>query len=296
MKPGERVNVVRRIGALLGEWEWTDIDLVLRAFGFSWSPNWDGDRLSYVINHIEDGDDQILLQLLAYVENPAASGSVPSASDPWTSGHFRLFLSHISAEKVFLGEVKEGLDKWGVDGFVAHADITPSAEWMRVIERALATCDALAAFLHDGFRKSAWADQEVGFVIQRNILVIPIRFTTDDPHGFLSRYQAVTAVGQSAEALAAALVEVLLDRENEKMAAALASRYERARSYVEAIRVVEKMERAVRRWTPGLLNRLKSAGKSNSNVRDSFKANEVAQRILATHAPPPASHDDEVPF
>ena len=63
-----------------------------------------------------------------------------SSSSIWTPGWFRLFLTHISAEKQYIAAVKTELAQYEVDGLVAHEDIEPTRDWQDTIELALAEC------------------------------------------------------------------------------------------------------------------------------------------------------------
>ena len=65
----------------------------------------------------------------------------------WKPGYFRLFISHLSDYKVSASNLKECLQDYGIDGFVAHEDITPSKEWEQEIEAALFSLDALCAIV-----------------------------------------------------------------------------------------------------------------------------------------------------
>ncbi len=106
-------------------------------------------------------------------------------------GYFRLFLSHISKFKRETSELKDKLRLFGISCFVAHKDIQPLKEWQDEIEHALASMDALAALLTEGFTESLWTDQEVGFAYARRVPIIPVRLGID-PHGFMSRFQALS--------------------------------------------------------------------------------------------------------
>src|SRR5262249_2168653 len=98
------------------------------------------------------------------------------ASDSvWDEGRFRLFISHTHEHKAAVGWQKGGLALLGIDAFVAHDDIEPSREWQVVIEEALASCDAVAAWLTPDSPDSHWTDQEVGFCVGRTIQVIPVQ-------------------------------------------------------------------------------------------------------------------------
>lgn len=85
----------------------------------------------------------------------------------WKPGYFRLFISHLSEYKVSAANLKGCLQNFGIDGFVAHEDITPSKEWEQEIEAALFSMDALCAIVAPGFEKSRWCDQEVGIALGR---------------------------------------------------------------------------------------------------------------------------------
>lgn len=109
----------------------------------------------------------------------------------WEADHFRLFISHVSASHVATSQLATFLrDRYGIDGFVAHADIEPSADWQNEIEASLRTMDALLAYLTPGFAASWWCNQEVGWALGRGSLALSVRLG-EDPRGFAGRFQAV---------------------------------------------------------------------------------------------------------
>lgn len=108
----------------------------------------------------------------------------------WKPGYFRLFISHLSEYKESASNLKECLQNYGIDGFVAHEDITPSKEWEQEIEAALFSLDALCAIVVPGFEKSNWCDQEVGIALGRKKMVFSIK-KGKNPYGFFGKYQAV---------------------------------------------------------------------------------------------------------
>lgn len=200
----------------------------------------------------------------------------------WKPGYFKLFLSHISSEKVFVSAVKTELAAFGVDGFVAHVDIQPTQNWQDTIERALAECDALIAFLHSGFHDSLWTDQEVGFVRGRGVLVVPVRLGSD-PYGFIGRYQALRGLDDAAK-LARAIVDCLTDHEltARSMDSALVQAIEDSPSFAAARARVAFAEDYVR-WTPELLRQLEGATASNRQVRESTGVPALIRQIVENH-------------
>src|SRR4051794_5819613 len=98
MQPGERVTLILKIAAALGESEYSEVDLTLEQFGLPTSDKWTGAPRSYVIAHIKNASDTKLLALHGYLfpeEAPAPPG--PEARDQdaegiWEAGFFRLFI------------------------------------------------------------------------------------------------------------------------------------------------------------------------------------------------------------
>lgn len=129
----------------------------------------------------------------------------------WKPGYYRLFISHLSEFKESASNLKECLQDFGIAGFVAHEDITPSKEWEQEIEAALFSMDALCAIVVPGFEKSNWCDQEVGIALGRKKMVFSIK-KGKDPYGFFGKYQALHSQ-QSANDMAKELTKVICANE-----------------------------------------------------------------------------------
>lgn len=119
----------------------------------------------------------------------------------WRHGSFRLFISHLSADKVAALNLKQCLSDYGIDCFVAHEDITPSKEWEIEIEKALFTMDALCAIIVPDFIKSQWCDQEVGIALGQQKQVFAIDKGAV-PYGFFGKYQALKSRNKTAQQMA----------------------------------------------------------------------------------------------
>ena len=101
-----------------------------------------------------------------------------------------VFISHLATYKEEAKQLKEKLKCFGISSFVAHEDIEPTAEWQDEIENALRNAKCLVALLKDGFRDSAWTDQEVGFAYARGIKIIPVMQGVA-PYGFIGKIQGL---------------------------------------------------------------------------------------------------------
>jgi hypothetical protein len=110
----------------------------------------------------------------------------------WGEDGYRVFLSHRSAVKKEVGGLKDRLEVFGARCFVAHREIHPTQDWQDEIVAALASMDCLVAVITDGFHRSEWTDQEIGYAIARGVPIIALKLGTDNPRGFVSRFQALT--------------------------------------------------------------------------------------------------------
>ena len=217
----------------------------------------------------------------------------------WTTGMFRLFLSHTSQHKVAVSILKQQLATLGVSAFVAHEDIEPSLEWQAEIERALGSMDAMAALLTSDFHASYWTDQEIGIAVGRGALVIPVRLP-ETPYGFIAKHQGLRGDLAAPGDLASRVVDILLlrPRTSDAMRTALVSALELADSFATSKAVTSKLEHA-RPFDLAQLARIRAAASSNSQVSDSFGVPERLHEITGP-APspqrPPADDLDDLPF
>lgn len=165
----------------------------------------------------------------------------------WQSGFFRLFITHVAANKAEAHQLKEVLARYQIAAFVAHDDIEPTKEWQTEIERALRTMDALVAIISLGFLASRWCDQEVGIAIGRSKLIIPLRAGAD-PHGFLGKYQGLQSAGVDIHTVGEKVCEILTQNpfSSQRMAEALVERLVSSSSYDAAKRNMTLLERAPR--------------------------------------------------
>lgn len=210
MKIGQRINLIKKIATKLSEFDYAEGDLVLRAFGLPWTDQWGGDSsYQYYIQMVEDGDSEKLIELHDYLSpDDTLPVSTKQGNGHWPKGVLRIFLSHSTTKKLKVTQVKKELRKYGIDCFVAHEDIQPTKEWLREIRVALETCHCLVSFICEEFPKSSFCDQEVGFALQRGILVIPVRLGVD-PYGFMAPLQGVQAKDRNPEDIAMDIYKIL---------------------------------------------------------------------------------------
>lgn len=147
---------------------------------------------------------------------------------------FRLFVSHVAQHSEKAARLKECLDHFAISAFVAHDDIKPTIDWQSEIERALKTMDAFLAIHTEGFSKSVWTQQEIGFALGRGVKVISFKMG-EDPTGFISKHQALARRGRTAEQIAAEVAQILTDDPQTRENLALAQKSRHPSSYNEEI-------------------------------------------------------------
>jgi hypothetical protein len=316
MERGERLGLIKKLGSRLTEESDTDLGLTLRAYEFP-SPGFDLEYeapYEYAVRQLEDGSDAQLAELHRnfFPDDPEFAAADSDEEGSWSAGTFRLFISHTNAYKGSAGRLSTQLGQWGVDGFVAHEAIEPTRKWQEEIEAALRTCDALVALLTPEFFESKWCDQEVGFAIARNVLIVPLKIGVD-PHGFIGQYQAISidpAPNSSSPYEVAHKVFDVLGRNQmtaARMAPAIVRRYASSSS-VENTRDVFPLLEAISTsaWTPQMVEEVKRAGTANSQVRDAIlpggrevpaAVDELLAGMLGLFTPEavPAG-DDDIPF
>lgn len=195
MKVGQRINLIKKLAKHLAEFGFSEGNLILRQFGLPWSNGWSaGEEESYFLSMLEKGQDEQLVELHEYLfpEDTLPGISLSPRGGNWSEGSLRLFLSHSSKKKLLVTQIKQELLEYGVESFVAHEDIEPTKEWLEEIKLALNTCHAFVAILCSDFKSSNYCDQEVGYALQRGLLVVPVRVKID-PYGFMAPLQGVSA-------------------------------------------------------------------------------------------------------
>lgn len=298
MKPGDRIEIKRRVADALAPRDRHEIDLILTEFNQLTWDGFEGSSHAYVISMLAQSSEEDIVSLAEYVlREPKVS--VLDDVGPWKAGtSFKLFLTHLSKHRAFVGQVQTELAWEGIDCFVAHRDIDPSAEWISEVESGLLTCDALAAFLHEGIRDSEWCDQEVGFAFGQRKPLVPLAIELM-PYGFLGRYQAILCEQMKPDELASRIVQTLMKRidTRERLIDTQLSALTYARNFGHANVIANRLMQVMtdQDWTGDRLNWLKEA-LENSQVSQGFASGPWAKQTLDQFRPPSALVSDDLPF
>jgi hypothetical protein len=279
MIPSEKIKLIKEISVNLSTEEWSLIDLTLKQFDFPTTEEFSGNKFDYVLKHIENGDEDSLVNLGSHLDVKVDSAESELNPTFWKDGYFKLFISHLASDKINAQKLKDKLEKYGISGFVAHSDIEPTRVWQDEIEMALRTGESLVALMIPGFHESKWTDQEIGLALGRDLLIIPVRMG-QDPYGFIGKFQAITFTDFNA--LAEDIFDSLLKNKktSKKIAYAVMYKFENSDSFDEAksnIKLVARIEF----WDKKLIRRLKSAGENKFQISHSFGVPEKIESIIS---------------
>ena len=307
MKPGERIRLITDCAKSLIDRPWSEIQLTLREHGVETYDRDNGwhdapDDLTYCIDQIGKASNDVLLDLHEYLLGADAAPRPQQTSDrPWGSNPVVVFISHRHEDAHYVGKVRDILGaSYGIDAFVAHNDINPSAQWRATIRAALASCHFMVALLHEKFHESQWCDQEVGWAMGRGVPIMPVRREAHvGPRfdGFMEEYQdcvlgPANLYGTGEWWLADRILDAVLEdrRTNNVGVKALAEAFVNSGSYDTTRAHWARIEK-VDHFDSDQLRRLEYAVKTNRQV---YEANvggvlvpELVKQLVEKFEPPP---------
>lgn len=125
-----------------------------------------------------------------------------------------VFLSYSDKDKALAGKLSAFLEENELDVFLAHEKIEISKEWRSEIIKHLESSDVLLALLTPNFGRSAWANQEVGYVMRRTVPVVPIIVGKVDIKrlGFLEGIQGIPIKRENPEQYFERILDTIMMR------------------------------------------------------------------------------------
>lgn len=279
LSASKRVLLLKEISERLQVEEWPLIDITLSQFGLPTSNTWEGNKFSYILAMVKGASDDALVEMAQHVGYIVEEVPKPGIDPPfWRKRMFRLFISHLSAERVLAAEIQEALLPFGISAFVSHNDIEPTLEWQTQIETALSTADSLVALLHPSFHQSNWTDQEIGFAMGRGLPVFAVHYG-QTPYGFIGRFQAFAGADKTPEALAREIFDAYRKNKQtqKRMGEVLLNLFEDSGSFATAKVRIGYLEQ-LQAWDASFVPRLEASAQSNSQISGSWG---VPERVHA---------------
>lgn len=305
MRPLQRIDLIGDISKSLKErYDWDKIHLYLHTYNndVQYPNNCDIDE--YMTWNLAKFDDSMLITIAEELGQKINFEAVEKIDAKfWKLGYYKLFISHLTTDKISACNLKVALTSWGIDSFVAHEDIRPSKLWQSEIEKALFTMNCLCAIVVPKFYLSKWCDQEVGVAIGRKTPIISIKKGAN-PHGFISKYQAIAAKNDAikvAEDLVFALCEIPEAKEEYiKTVKALLLNSKNTTEAIQWISVINKLPDLEKKH----ISDIHSAFTDNENFNDKVvlkQANELFKKYSLNAIEAKAFNknileDDDLPF
>ncbi len=200
----------------------------------------------------------------------------------WGNGAVRVFLSHKVEFKVQTAKLQKALASYGVSSFVAHEDIHPTEKWIREIERALFSMDALVALLSKNFSDGDWTDQEAGVAIGRKVPLIAMRLGRD-PYGFMGQWQGVSGCSwDRPEEMAMKILDILHKKlyDKARLFEAALSVYASSESFEGSAWAIENLLSKFKSLTSDQVSRVMESYQANSQNKHSFRGRDLLSPLL----------------
>jgi len=119
----------------------------------------------------------------------------------------KIFVSYSTDDKTLAGKLKSTLENYGLNVFLAHEDIEPTAEWQKRILAELESCDVFIPLLTSHFKASDWTGQETGIAYRGKKLIIPLKVNLD-PFGFIA-IQALNFSTEDLESVRRGILDIM---------------------------------------------------------------------------------------
>ena len=191
----------------------------------------------------------------------------------YTGKTIRLFISYSTEDKEIAGSIKQYLEAFGLEVFLAHEDLEPSVEWQTEIEQNLRWCDILLPLLTEQYRESNWTNQETGMAYALGKLVVPIKISID-PYGFIARYQALKFEPSKPNTSCKKIIDVIASKEQflEPVKDCIIRSFVNSSSYIEA----NKRSKMLSDFAPFNINQCNEIIRAyiyNQQIREGFSSN-----------------------
>lgn len=202
----------------------------------------------------------------------------------------RTFISYASNFKRTAGRIKEYLDQYGFNCFLAHEDIPPQTVWPAEILREIERCDLFLPLLTSGFIESFYCQQETGFAYCRDVEILPV-YVSKAPMGMIADIQAVRFNRRKFESSCWRIVKHVAKNTSlsKPVLDALIKEFGESGSYDDAC---ERAEKILSEFdlSPKQVRTIKRYIKRNSQIHETKKARQAIFEFMENY---PEVFDDD---
>ncbi len=197
----------------------------------------------------------------------------------------KVFLSYSAIDKKLASKIKRWFEDYGLEVFLAHEDITPSAEWRKVILQNLENCNVFIPIVTKNFKDSDWTDQEIGIALSKRKFIIPLSIDII-PYGFLNELQSLKLDTKRVQSSCKKIFEILgQNSEFEKsLSNSVIKAFLNSVNYEEAknkSRILLEFDDA---FTTEQANEIIKGSTQNNQIYGSFGAQEALRKLIQKHS------------
>jgi len=194
------------------------------------------------------------------------------------------FISYASNFKRTAGRIKEFLDQYGFNCFLAHEDIPPQTVWPAEILNALERCDLFLPLLTSGFIESFFCQQETGFAYCKGVEILPVMISKA-PMGMIADLQAVRFNKKEFDSSCWEIVTHVAKRRSlsEPVLDALVKWFGESNSYDIAAKRAKKILNEFD-FTPRQVKNIRTHIKKNSQIHETKEARDSIFRFIEKYS------------
>jgi len=193
-------------------------------------------------------------------------------------------VSYSHKDKNIAGQIKDSLEYFGFEVFLAHEDIKPSTEWEERILKELRTCDIFLTVLTEDFKNSEWTGQETGIAFVTDKIIIALKVDID-PYGFISRFQALNVNKRIISETSKQIIQVIAEKGNlAKLINSLIRGFSKSRNFAQANDNVAYLKLLEDKLSEDQVTEIIRAAFNNSQIYDEkWNAGPFVKRFLEKH-------------
>lgn len=195
----------------------------------------------------------------------------------------KIFLSHSSKEKALAGKIKEQLEDYGFEVFLAHSDILGGENWSLSLVREIKRCDLFLILLSKEFHRADYTDQEVGIAYCLKKPILPLSIDGTLPYGFMSKYQSLKAKDGTIADLnfeLAVTIYVHLRKTDFDVIESMIAAYADSGSFREANRRADVLSLNEKALSKSQVNSIAEAFVDNNQIHNAANASSVSLVLL----------------
>lgn len=193
----------------------------------------------------------------------------------------KAFLSHSTIDKEYATDLKNKLDEYEIDVFVAHEDMSIGEDFSERLFDELQQSDIFFMLLSENFSASKYTDQETGIAINLGIPIFPICIDETIPYGFVSKLNGLKCSVPFERQKIEKIIETINNTSipEPKKLDELIEELRNAPTYSEAASLANVVAR-YSSFSEEQINSLATAYLGNPEIYGSYIASPLIRRIL----------------